>query len=56
MTPTTTASQRRAGLGRSLQGLMKGIKAWAEGHMTEVLTHRGGDDQEKCDANDRAAD
>ncbi|MCX4780721.1 winged helix-turn-helix transcriptional regulator [Streptomyces sp. NBC_01264] len=47
VTPTVpvTVSYELTGLGRSLQGLMKGIKAWAEGHMEEVLTHRGGFDQ-----------
>jgi DNA-binding HxlR family transcriptional regulator len=28
------------GLGLSLQDLMRGIKAWAEAHMDEVLAHR----------------
>ena len=39
-------------LGRSLQGVMRGIKEWAEGHMEEVLTHRGGYDHRQCDAAD----
>ncbi|MFE1950031.1 winged helix-turn-helix transcriptional regulator [Streptomyces sp. NPDC059524] len=49
VTPTVpvTVTYELTGLGRSLQGVMRGIKAWAEGHMDEVLQHRDGYDQEK---------
>ncbi|MFG2869614.1 winged helix-turn-helix transcriptional regulator [Streptomyces sp. NPDC048338] len=54
VTPTVpvTVSYELTDLGRSLQGVMRGIKDWAEGHMEEVLTHRDGYDQREC----RAAD
>ncbi|THA67553.1 transcriptional regulator [Streptomyces sp. A0958] len=42
VTPTVpvTVSYELTDLGRSLQGVMRGIKEWAESHMEEVLTHR----------------
>lgn len=41
-TPTVpvTVSYELTELGRSLQGVMRGIKTWAESHMEEVTTHR----------------
>ncbi|MBF9067024.1 winged helix-turn-helix transcriptional regulator [Streptacidiphilus fuscans] len=52
VTPTVpvTVTYELTDLGRSLQGLMRGIKDWAEGHMEEVLTHRDGYDQRQYDA------
>ncbi|MFJ6561238.1 winged helix-turn-helix transcriptional regulator [Streptomyces sp. NPDC091412] len=54
VTPTVpvTVSYELTDLGRSLQGIMRGIKAWAEGHMEEVLTHRDGYDLRQSDAAD----
>jgi DNA-binding HxlR family transcriptional regulator len=54
VTPTVpvTVSYELTDLGRSLQGVMRGIKEWAESHMEEVLTHRDGYDQRQCDAAD----
>ncbi|MFJ2722558.1 winged helix-turn-helix transcriptional regulator [Streptomyces sp. NPDC087437] len=51
VTPTVpvTVSYELTDLGRSLQGVMRGIKEWAEGHMEEVLTHRDGYDHRQCD-------
>lgn len=42
VTPTVpvTVTYELTGLGLSLQDLMRGIKAWAEAHMDEVLAHR----------------
>jgi len=42
VTPTVpvTVTYELTGLGRSLQDLMLGVKAWAEAHMDEVLAHR----------------
>ncbi|WP_077801674.1 helix-turn-helix domain-containing protein [Streptomyces sp. JHA26] len=42
VTPTVpvTVTYELTALGHSLQGVMRGIKEWAEGHMEEVLTHR----------------
>ncbi|MEV8315027.1 helix-turn-helix domain-containing protein [Streptomyces sp. NPDC059900] len=52
VTPTVpvTVTYELTDLGRSLQGVMRGIKDWAEGHMTEVLTHRDGYDHRQRDA------
>ena len=54
VTPTVpvTVTYELTDLGRSLQGVMRGIKAWAEGHMEEVLTHRDGYDHRQGDATD----
>ncbi|MFD4764004.1 winged helix-turn-helix transcriptional regulator [Streptomyces sp. NPDC058439] len=54
VTPTVpvTVTYELTDLGRSLQGVMRGIKEWAEGHMEEVLTHRDGYDHRQCDATD----
>lgn len=51
VTPTVpvTVTYELTDLGRSLQGLMWGIKEWAEGHMDEVLTHRDGYDHKQGD-------
>ena len=42
VTPTVpvTVTYELTELGRSLQDLMLGVKAWAEAHMDEVLAHR----------------
>lgn len=42
VTPTVpvTVTYELTGLGLSLQHLMRGIKEWAETHMSEVLAHR----------------
>ncbi len=42
VTPTVpvTVTYALTDLGLSLQGVMRGIKAWAEAHMDEVLTNR----------------
>jgi DNA-binding HxlR family transcriptional regulator len=42
VTPTVpvTVTYELTDLGRSLQGVMRAVKTWAEGHMDEVLTHR----------------
>jgi DNA-binding HxlR family transcriptional regulator len=42
VTPTVpvTVAYELTGLGRSLHHLMRGIKAWAEAHMDEVLANR----------------
>lgn len=52
VTPTVpvTVSYELTDLGRSLQGVMRGIKQWAESHMEEVLTHRDVYDHRQCDA------
>ena len=39
-TVPATVTYELTDLGRSLQGVMRGIKEWAEGHMEEVFTHR----------------
>ena len=39
-TVPVTVTYELTGLGRSLQDLMLGVKAWAEAHMDEVLAHR----------------
>lgn len=54
VTPTVpvTVTYELTDLGRSLQGVMRGIKEWAEGHMKEVLTHRDGYDHRQRDAAD----
>ncbi|MEU7314325.1 helix-turn-helix domain-containing protein [Streptomyces sp. NPDC007083] len=54
VTPTVpvTVSYELTDLGRSLQGIMRGIKVWAEGHMEEVLTHRDRYDVKQRDAAD----
>lgn len=46
VTPTVpvTVTYELTDLGCSLQVVMRGIKAWAEGHMEEVLIHRDGYD------------
>jgi DNA-binding HxlR family transcriptional regulator len=42
VTPTVpvTVHYELTGLGLSLHGMMRGLKAWAETHMDEVLAHR----------------
>lgn len=42
VTPTVpvTVTYELTDLGASLQDLMRGVKAWAEAHMDEVLAHR----------------
>jgi DNA-binding HxlR family transcriptional regulator len=42
VTPTVpvTVTYELTDLGRSLQRLMRGVKLWAEAHMTEVLVNR----------------
>ena len=42
VTPTVpvTVTYELTALGRSLQGVMRGIKGWAEAHMDEVLANR----------------
>ncbi|MFR9723212.1 winged helix-turn-helix transcriptional regulator [Streptomyces sp. MS19] len=51
VTPTVpvTVTYGLTALGGSLQGVMLGIKEWAEGHMGEVLAHRDGYDQGRAD-------
>ena len=48
VTPTVpvTVTYELTDLGLSLQQLMRGIKAWAEDHMAEVLVHRAGFDDD----------
>ncbi|MFF8882826.1 winged helix-turn-helix transcriptional regulator [Streptomyces flaveolus] len=52
VTPTVpvTVSYELTDLGCSLQGVMRGIKQWAESHMEEVLTHREGYDHRQGEA------
>ena len=52
VTPTVpvTVTYELTDLGRSLQGVMRGIKEWAEGHMDEVLARRDGYDRRQSDA------
>ncbi|GHE92250.1 winged helix-turn-helix transcriptional regulator [Streptomyces spiralis] len=54
VTPTVpvTVTYELTDLGCSLQGVMRGIKEWAEGHMAEVLTHRNGYDRRQSGAAD----
>jgi DNA-binding HxlR family transcriptional regulator len=54
VTPTVpvTVTYELTDLGRSLQGVMRGIKEWAEGHMEEVLIRRDGYDHRQGDAAD----
>jgi DNA-binding HxlR family transcriptional regulator len=42
VTPTVpvTVTYELTDLGSSLQGVMRGVKSWAEAHMDEVLTNR----------------
>ncbi|GAA2122575.1 helix-turn-helix domain-containing protein [Kitasatospora saccharophila] len=39
-TVPVTVSYELTDLGRSLHGMVRGVKAWAEGHMDDVLAHR----------------
>jgi DNA-binding HxlR family transcriptional regulator len=48
-TVPVTVSYELTDLGASLQGVMRDIKAWAEGHMDEVLTHRDHHDRRQAD-------
>ncbi|MEU0601995.1 helix-turn-helix domain-containing protein [Streptomyces sp. NPDC006393] len=54
VTPTVpvTVTYELTDLGRSLQGVMRGIKEWAEDHMEEVLTHRDDYDHRQSGAAD----
>jgi len=49
VTPTVpvTVTYELTELGASLQGVMHGLKAWAEGHMDEVLRNREQYDRER---------
>ena len=47
-TVPVTVTYEMTDLGPSLQGVMRDIKAWAEGHMDEVLTHRDHHDQRQA--------
>lgn len=48
-TVPVTVTYELTDLGASLQGVMRDIKAWAEGHMDEVLTHRDQHDRRQTD-------
>lgn len=54
VTPTVpvTVTYELTDLGHSLQGVMRGIKEWAEDHMEDVLTHRDGYDHRQRDTVD----
>jgi DNA-binding HxlR family transcriptional regulator len=52
VTPTVpvTVTYELTDLGQSLQTVMRGIKAWAEGNMDEVLVRREGYDRRQSEA------
>ncbi|MEL7977792.1 helix-turn-helix domain-containing protein [Isoptericola sp. F-RaC21] len=49
-TVPVTVTYELTDLGASLQGVIRDIKAWAEGHMDEVLAHRDHHDRRQSDA------